>query len=135
MKQVVRINSHVIELEEDGTILYREIGHTSLEDAKEVVAQVGRWTKPGEPVFFLADHTKTGGLAPEVRKFYADSGMLEGQTTHVAIYGDTFQTRVMANMVTAAMAVFGRPVNAKFFKDEASARAFLKEQRNAQKAR
>ncbi len=77
----------------------------------------------------LIDHTHIGAISPEARRAVREK--TKGELPFaMALIGASFTTRVIADLVIRTLNLVRRePVHYRVFKDEASARAWLREMR------
>jgi hypothetical protein len=111
--------------------------------ARDVIANImehHRSECPGQPAFLLIDARYVTGISPEARKVvasarYEDPRNLDETKTYLANFGGSFAFRALANLVVKALMLVSTEMIATVEADEASARAWLSEQRRTYLAR
>ena len=126
-----KIGAHDIWHEPDtGFVFFVHNGVINLAEARELVAYLVE-KSGGEPIFFLADDRKATGYTPEARTVLATSELIP-IGVYVAVFGAPLVVRVVINLLEkAARVVPGAKVLAYAGLEEASARAWLSERRQA----
>lgn len=129
MNQTHTFGTHIISREEEtGFIVLKQRGGLTGDEARVVMAHIEKWLKPAEPLLMLSDSSEATAMSPEARAVFGEIGQTK-RSSFVAIYGSSFQMRVVSNLLLTAMRMLGQNTVGRFEKDEATARAWLTEQK------
>jgi hypothetical protein len=139
MAEVTKIGHHEVRYEPDtGFVRIINGGTTEEAEAIAIVDALIKYANIGstdKAVFVLADVRKLVPTGPKVRRVYATH--LPEREMYVVLFGAPFAMRIAYNtlLVTALQMFTKRPFVTEAVADEATARAWLTEQRRAYLAR
>jgi hypothetical protein len=131
MREPPNCGRHSMIREASGLLVLTLDGDISLDDVNKVIDEEMRLIAGMRHVFLLIDFTKAGALGPDARRRGVEGGK-DIPYSGIALFGASFQTRVVANMMISAAGLFSnRPIPTTFTKTEAEARAWLEERQRA----
>lgn len=99
-----------------------------LEDHAKKIIEIAVKHFGDKPYFILGDLTHIGSINPAARKYLAESA--GSSSAGAALWGASFQTRVIANLLLNAINLIKKhAIPSTFFKTEAEARSWLDQRR------
>ena len=133
-RPTIRIGKHEITYEGDDFMVIRARGPISVDDARTMAfAERELWKKADEIYLMVVVDSTTSvdsGMLSEVRSIYS------GRPTHTsALVGASFTLQTVGGLINRALRLIGRPSSLRFFKDEATARAWIADERQKRAAR
>ena len=154
MRPVKSDNVEIWHEADTGFICARIAGRMEKEDAVLLVGTITSFLTdvlgPRKPYYVLIDIRHATGVSPEARKFFGDAPKASAAARELelgqraAIFGGSFAFRTLANLIMRALSV-AKALTAKgderleakwtMEADEGAARAWLTEQRRADRAR
>ncbi|UQA56774.1 STAS/SEC14 domain-containing protein [Polyangium aurulentum] len=126
--QVIRVGAHEVCVEEPDFTAYRLRGVLSSDDVR-AMTEVERVTWQGRDRVYLIMRLHNMSLQPGVLLMTADL-YRDAPTRVVAVVGASFSLWISIEMFARSMKLLGKRVSMRNFPDEASARAWLQEQRD-----
>lgn len=127
-----KIGKHTIKFEEPDTFMIILEGDLNAKEVIDLYAVLAEFReKNGRSASLLVDAKRMSSMTSEARKatvteIKKDKKFHENYYT--AVFGASFQIRVLINLLLNAVSIVtGQPNNAKFFKTEEEARAWLQE--------
>lgn len=131
MSKVRQLGQHTVSLEEEtGFVVFKHVGELSAQEAQAVMDAIFEWLKPEEPLFMLSDSTQAKSMSPEARAVFGRATGIK-RKSYVAFFGSSFQMRVISNLLLTAMRLIAGDTIGSFEADEAKARAWLTEKKQA----
>jgi hypothetical protein len=125
----LKIGTHELELESPDLAITRVDGDVSVAESQEMGDALAAFGIGGD--IFMLGHLETGsvGAMPgPARKVFIDR-MRATKLVAVAAIGGDFKARLLTRLVEAALRLLSRnPIRMRFFDDEPSARAWLRDQ-------
>ncbi|UQA60360.1 STAS/SEC14 domain-containing protein [Polyangium aurulentum] len=129
MTILLRAGQHVIEVEDRNLVIYRLRGILDGDDLRAMRRAQAKWMADKDHIVGLVDVTEMEGSTSDARK---ESMRPDGGTQHraLAYFGSRFAVRVAVELLLRALRIVrASPYPMRFCEDEASARAWLEEQR------
>lgn len=116
---------------EEPDIIFMKLVGTVLEDEVRVINQMQiDFCQGRDRVFFLIDLSRLESLSNSVRRA-AIEGLNQMPVGGLAVFKAPLTARVLAKLLVTGMRLFGKFLPLQFFDDEAAARAWIEQQRQA----
>lgn len=121
------IGAHRLVFEADSIEVH--FGPELSEEEMEAILDAQAAHTDGKPYFLILDFTRLGSISAPVRRAVGRSrNRLHFQA--IAMYGASFQMRIVAGLVNTGLALFlKRPLPQEFFDSRAAALAWIEKQR------
>jgi len=126
---LIDIGIHKLELEPPDLAITRVGGEVSVGDARAMAEALVAFAM-GSDLFLLGylDSPEAAVMSASARKAFID-GLRDVHLVGVAAVGGDFKARLLTRLVEAALRLLSRkPIRMRFFDDEPSARAWLRDQ-------
>lgn len=125
---VIHVGKHEVTYDTDDLMVIRVHGNISVDDARGLALAERKIWANNDAVYLLVIVDKTvsidSGLLGEVKSLYA------GRPPHTsALVGASFTLQTVGSLLNRALRLIGRPSSLRFFNDEATARAWIDEER------
>ncbi|MDC0712073.1 STAS/SEC14 domain-containing protein [Stigmatella sp. ncwal1] len=123
---------HTLSLEEPGIVRLVPRGHLQLKEIREMILPVQEFKKRHDTLYLLVDAQQGTGFTAEARRALNDDRSLVPYVG-VVFFGASFAMRAIANMMSRAGTLMGRPpvYPTVFTATEEEARAWIAAQRAA----
>ncbi|MFP5286913.1 MAG: STAS/SEC14 domain-containing protein [Thermoanaerobaculia bacterium] len=116
---------------EEPDLLYMKLIGTVTEDEVRVINEMQiDFCRGRDRVFFLIDLSELESLSNAVRRA-AIEGLNQMPAAGLAVFEAPLTARVLAKLIITGMKLFGKTIPLQFFDDEAGARAWIEQQRQA----
>lgn len=116
---------------EEPDLIYMKLVGTVTEDEVRLINQMQiDFCRGRDRVFFLIDLSTLEGLSNSVRRA-AIEGLNQMPAHGLAVFEAPLTARVLAKLIITGMKLFGKNIPLHFFDDEAGARAWIEQQRQA----
>jgi len=129
MPILLRAGQNIIEVEAPNLVIYRLRGVLDGDDLRAMRGAQRQWMADKDHILGLVDVSEMEGATADARK---ESMRPDGGTSHraLAYFGSRFSVRVAVELLLRALRLLrATPYPMRFCEDEASARAWLEEQR------
>lgn len=116
---------------EEPDLIYMKLVGTVTEDEVRVINEMQiDFCRGRDRAFFLIDLSELESLSNAVRRA-AIEGLNQMPAAGLAVFEAPLTARVLAKLIITGMKLFGKTIPLQFFDDEAGARAWIEQQRQA----
>ena len=116
---------------EEPDLIYMKLSGTVTDDEVRVINEIQiDFCRGRDRVFFLIDLSELESLSNSVRRA-AIEGLNQMPAGGLAVFEAPLTARVLAKLIITGMKLFGKTIPLHFFDDEAGARAWIEQQRQA----